>query len=175
MWPDWAIYWILGNFLKPLATITLPKSSTFLGNFCNVVKMYHFSSEIIFGQLLQTFGNFYLVTLLPNANWEYPPTLRTVKHRLLHSLKSRMGLTWSHCPDWEKVKLVKVEVSIFAQKTGSADLFLFHFLAGSNRRRRRKVLINFASSFYQKRKWRNEKQSFCLTYRERKNDNKRLY
>ena len=27
--------------------------------------MYHFSSEIIFGQLLQTFGDFYLVTLHP--------------------------------------------------------------------------------------------------------------
>ena len=37
VWPDWAIYWTLGKFLKPLATINLPKSSTFLGNF------YHFS------------------------------------------------------------------------------------------------------------------------------------
>jgi len=42
----------LGNFLKPLATIILPKSPTFLGNFCKGVKIYHFSSEIIFGQLL---------------------------------------------------------------------------------------------------------------------------
>ena len=38
-WPDWAIYLTLGNFLKPLATINLPKSPKFLGNFC---------SEIIF-------------------------------------------------------------------------------------------------------------------------------
>ena len=53
----------LGNFSKPLATIHLPKSLTFLGNFCKGIKIYHFSSEIIFGQLLQTFGNFYLVTL----------------------------------------------------------------------------------------------------------------
>ena len=49
VWPDWAIYWTLGNFLKPLATITLSKSSTFLGNFCKGVKLYHFSLEIIFG------------------------------------------------------------------------------------------------------------------------------
>ena len=48
----------LGNFLKPLATIDLPKSPTFLGNFCKVVKIIHFSSETIFGQLLQTFGDF---------------------------------------------------------------------------------------------------------------------
>ena len=44
VWPDLAIYWTLGNFLKPLATINLPKSSTFLGNVCEGVKIYHFSS-----------------------------------------------------------------------------------------------------------------------------------
>ena len=52
VWPDWAIYWTLGKFLKPLATINLPKSLTFLGNFCKGVKVYHFSSAVIFGQLL---------------------------------------------------------------------------------------------------------------------------
>ena len=58
VWPDWAIYWTLGDFLKTLATINLPKS--LLGNFCKGVKIYHFSSEIIFGQRLLTFGDFYL-------------------------------------------------------------------------------------------------------------------
>ena len=33
VWPDWVIYWTLGNFSKPLATINLPKSPTFLSNF----------------------------------------------------------------------------------------------------------------------------------------------
>ena len=28
LWPDWAIYWSLDNFLRPLATINLPKSPT---------------------------------------------------------------------------------------------------------------------------------------------------
>ena len=37
--PDWAIYWTLGNFLKPLATINLSKSPTFLSNFCKGVKI----------------------------------------------------------------------------------------------------------------------------------------
>ena len=46
------VFWTLGNFLKPLATITLPRSCTFLGNFCKGAKIYHFSSEIIFGQPL---------------------------------------------------------------------------------------------------------------------------
>ena len=52
VWPDWAIYWTLRNFLKPLATFNLPKSTTFLGIFCKGVKIDHFSSETIFGQLL---------------------------------------------------------------------------------------------------------------------------
>ena len=43
---------VLGNFSKPLARINLPKSPTFLDNFFKVVKIFHFSSEIIFGQLL---------------------------------------------------------------------------------------------------------------------------
>ena len=43
---------LLGNFFKPLATIHLPKSPTFLANFCKWVKIYHFSTEIIFGQIL---------------------------------------------------------------------------------------------------------------------------
>ena len=50
-----------GQIFKALATINLPP--TFLGNFCKGVKIYHFSSEIIFGQLLKTFGDFFLVTL----------------------------------------------------------------------------------------------------------------
>ena len=55
---------IWGNFSKPVATISLPKSPTLVGKFCKVVKIFNFSSEIIFGQLLSTFGNFLLVTLL---------------------------------------------------------------------------------------------------------------
>ena len=57
------LFHTLGNFSKPVAIINLPKSPTFLGNFCKGVKIFYFSSEIIFGQLLQTFGNFLLVPL----------------------------------------------------------------------------------------------------------------
>ena len=45
VWPDWAIFCTFGNHSKPVATIIL-------GNFCKVVKIIHFSIEIIFGQLL---------------------------------------------------------------------------------------------------------------------------
>ena len=53
---------LLGNFSKPFATLILPKSPTLLGNFCKGVKIL--SSEVIFGQLLQAFGDFLLVTLV---------------------------------------------------------------------------------------------------------------
>ena len=61
----------IGRFFALWATIfgsnQFPKSPTFLGNFCKGVKIIHFSIEIIVGQLLQTFGNFYLVVLQPNT------------------------------------------------------------------------------------------------------------
>ena len=41
-----------GQFFKAFATIILSKSPTFLGNFCKGVKKIHFTSEIIFRQLL---------------------------------------------------------------------------------------------------------------------------
>ena len=63
-WPDWAIYFTCGNFSKPFATINLPKSLTFLGNFCKSVKIFHFSSEIIFGHLFIDIWQFLLVTLV---------------------------------------------------------------------------------------------------------------
>ena len=50
VWPDWAIYWALSNFSKPLATINLPKSPTFWGNFCKCVKKIQVKSFL---------GNFY--------------------------------------------------------------------------------------------------------------------
>ena len=52
VWPDWAIYWTLDNFLKLLATINLHQSPPFLGNFYKGIKIIHISSETISGQLL---------------------------------------------------------------------------------------------------------------------------
>ena len=48
-----------GQLLKPLATINLPKSPTFYGNFCKGVRIYHFSSEIIFRQLFIDIWRFF--------------------------------------------------------------------------------------------------------------------
>ena len=43
VWPDWPIYWNLGNFSKPVAIISLLKSPTFLAIFCEVVQIFNFS------------------------------------------------------------------------------------------------------------------------------------
>ena len=53
-----------GNFSELVATLFLPN---FFGNFCKgkCVKIFHFYSEIMFGELLQKFGDFVLVTLMP--------------------------------------------------------------------------------------------------------------
>ena len=50
---------ILGNLLDFWQQLVLSKSPTFLGNFCKGVKIYHFSTDIIFRQLLLTFGEFF--------------------------------------------------------------------------------------------------------------------
>ena len=53
------MFCFLGKHSKPVATIILPKLFTVLGDFCKGAKIIHFSGEIIFGQLLKTFGDFY--------------------------------------------------------------------------------------------------------------------
>ena len=80
VWPNLAIYWTLGNFLKPLATINLLRSATSLGNFCEGVKICHFSSEIIFGQPLKIFGDFFLVTL--NCQVGFPEAYSIKRFRI---------------------------------------------------------------------------------------------
>ena len=49
VWPDSAIY----------STINLPKLPTYLSNFCKGVKIFHFSSEILFWQLYRHLATFY--------------------------------------------------------------------------------------------------------------------
>ena len=49
MWPDWAIYYTLGNFSKPRATINLPKSPTHFRPFCKGVKIFHLTRDFLFG------------------------------------------------------------------------------------------------------------------------------
>ena len=63
VWPDLAIYCTLGNHSKPLATINLSKSLTFLGNFSKGVKIIHFL-VINFRATFIDIWQFYLVTLV---------------------------------------------------------------------------------------------------------------
>ena len=53
-----------GQLLKICGNHYFAKIAHILGNFCKGVKIFHFvPSETIFGQLLQTFGDFLLITL----------------------------------------------------------------------------------------------------------------
>ena len=82
VWPDWAIYWALGKFLKLLRIIIFPKYHTFLGNFCKGVKIYHFGIEIIFGQLLYAFGDFFWSHCRqPIVGW--PPTMHIHRYQMM--------------------------------------------------------------------------------------------
>ena len=44
----WGVFCTLGNFFKPLTTINLPKSLTFLGNFRKAVKILNLRKEKVF-------------------------------------------------------------------------------------------------------------------------------
>ena len=55
------ILWV--TFQSTGQQLFCPIRQHILGNFCKIVKIFHFSREILFGQLLQTFGDFLLVTL----------------------------------------------------------------------------------------------------------------
>ena len=59
VWPDRVIYWTLGNFSKPVATIILPKSLTFLGNFCKDVKIFNFLVKLFLGNFYRLLATFY--------------------------------------------------------------------------------------------------------------------
>ena len=69
VWPDWVIYWTLGNFLKPLATTNLFKSLTFLGYYCKGVKIYHFFTEIILGNFYRHLAIFSGHTVCEMSGW----------------------------------------------------------------------------------------------------------
>ena len=52
VWQELVIFYTLGNLSKPLATINLPNSLTFLVNIWKGVIIINFISEIVFGHLL---------------------------------------------------------------------------------------------------------------------------
>ena len=59
VWQDWVIYWTLGNFSKPLATISLPKSPTFLDNFAMMSKSLIFLVKSFLVNFYRHLATFY--------------------------------------------------------------------------------------------------------------------
>ena len=60
----------LGQVLKPLTTINLPKSPTLLCNFLKVAKIFNFYSTIIFWQLFIDIWRFFSGHTERNFNWK---------------------------------------------------------------------------------------------------------
>ena len=52
-----------GQLFKARGNNNLTQIAHILGNFCKGIEIFNFSCEIIFGQLLYTFGDYLLVTL----------------------------------------------------------------------------------------------------------------
>ena len=72
-----------GQLFKAFCNNYFAQISHILCNFCKCVKIFHFYSEIIFGQLLNTFGDFFLVTLQPI----YLPTFVLLQLQMLFLTK----------------------------------------------------------------------------------------
>ena len=93
-----------------MVIIILPNSPIFKGNFCKNVKIFHFSSGIIFGQLISTFGDFLLVTLLMFIDSSHPDSWSLPPFSL--SLSLSPFLLWQTCYAIGRVFIV-VDSQIF--------------------------------------------------------------
>ena len=59
----WQFITLWATFQSPGQQLFCRNCQHILGNFCKGVKIFHYSREIPFGQLLQTFGDFLLFTV----------------------------------------------------------------------------------------------------------------
>ena len=105
-----------GLLLKPLATIKLPKSPTFLGNFCKGVKFYHFSTEIIFRQLLQTIIDFFW------SHWAQRKLLTFLFGSRFSPHEARIVEPVQHLIGWLKILDGYQEVLVILEYGGSIPL-----------------------------------------------------
>ena len=107
--------------------MNLSKSLAFLGNFCKDVKICQFSSEIIFRQLLQTFGNFFLVTLVSTPSvFFYTPHLLICVPLIIFSIKLTIHDQSIHLPRYLVVNHLSIstEVLVILTSTYSISIFL---------------------------------------------------
>ena len=121
MWPDLAIFWTLSNFLKPLAAINLPKSPTFLGKFCKGVKIFHFSSEIIFGNFIEIwrfssghtaskYGDLLKCYMLPSMAFRY--YIKTAHYTRQNTALSWIAYNFWYCQCDQIGRILKVLVDM---------------------------------------------------------------
>ena len=128
VWPDWAIYWTLGKFLKPLATINLPKSPTFLGDFCKGAKIYHFWTTLI--DIWQFFSG-HTVT---SSSKNYVSTNLGLVSCSLRTFCVPMYVVCNVCNvlcgpkqmrQWRQITWIKKYVSVYLSGSFPASFFIF--------------------------------------------------
>ena len=108
----------LGNHSKLVATTILHKLPTLLGNFCKGCQNYSFSSEIIFGELLLTFGDFFWSQCTPPLPSLTPRLLQEMTSRWRHRSVSSFNngclwLMWWHCSTYTQATVLINTCSIF--------------------------------------------------------------
>ena len=81
-WPDWVVCGTLDNFSKPLAAIYLPKSHTFLGDFCKGVKIFIFLVKSFLGNFYRNLAFFY---------WSHCRSKTKLQRELLSNVGSGCG------------------------------------------------------------------------------------
>ena len=94
VWPDWAIYWTLGNFLKPLATNNLSKSPTFLAIFVKVLKSIIFLVKSFLGNFYRHLAIFSGHTVHFLGNWSRPGQMSNVCTQIKKGAKTVFITFW---------------------------------------------------------------------------------
>ena len=101
--------WTFCNFLKPLATINLPQSSPFLGNFCKGVKIIHLLGKLFLGNFYRHLAIFIWShwTVLPwhcfwwcGRDWRGDPWARPLRRS--SSRRPRCRLETHKCSSWKE-------------------------------------------------------------------------
>ena len=100
VWPDLAIYYTLGNFSKPGQQVFCQNGQHIFGNFCKGVKIIYFTREILFGQLLQTFGDF----LIGHTDYKL-----VLQHWRRSVSRPKIVTSW----EWETILKVEIQSSSF--------------------------------------------------------------
>ena len=92
VWPYWAIFCTLGNFIKACGNNNLAQIAHILRQFFKGVKIFHFSCEIFFGNFYRHLATFYW-----SHYWLHSSTyLLIISPKMKFIKHSYLSLTYHH-------------------------------------------------------------------------------